>query len=71
MLGALGDGADGWFKIQLRSMNIYFFSGVHSAKTGNRMRSVGYAKLAAKSNRRHAGVMVGDFENMRVGDGAQ
>jgi len=68
MLCALRDGADGWFKIKLGDANVDLFSGVHDSDAGNGMGGVGDAKLAAKSDRWHARVMVRNLENLPVCD---
>ena len=52
MLGAFGNGADGGLEIEFRGMNFGVFGG-HGAESGNRMRRIGDAKLAALGERRH------------------
>jgi hypothetical protein len=68
MLGTLGDGADGWFKIKLGGANVDFFSGMHDSDARDRMGCVGDPQLAAKSGRGHARVMAGNVEKLPVYD---
>jgi hypothetical protein len=71
MLGAFGNGADGWFEIEFGGVNFNFFSGMYGAKTGDGMGRVGDAKLGAKGERGKARMVVRDIQDGWVGDGAQ
>ena len=75
VLGALSDGADGWFKIEFGGADFDFLSifraGMHGAETGYGMGGVGDAKLAAKRRRRHASVMISDVHHRGIWDGSQ
>jgi len=66
MLGALGDGADGGLEIQLASVNVDFFAGADRPESGDGVRAVGNAKLAAQRGRRHASLIVGDAGDFAV-----
>ncbi len=71
VLGAFGDGADGWFKIEFGGANVDLFSGMHDSNAGDGMGGIGDAELAAKRSRGHAGVMVRNVEKLGIGDCAQ
>jgi hypothetical protein len=71
MLGALGDSADGRFKIQFRGVNFDFFFGMYGTKTRNGMGGVGDTELAEKGGRGKAGVVVGEVCDERVRNGTE
>jgi hypothetical protein len=54
-------------------VDVDFFSNVNGAVTGNGMGCIGYAKLAAKSSRGHASMIIGNFSVQipGIGDSAQ
>jgi hypothetical protein len=70
MLGAFRNGADGGLEIQFRRINLGVFRQMHRLETRDRMCGVGHAKLAAQSQRWHAGV-VRYVHDVRIWDGVQ